>query len=120
MLNIDDYPVINVDWNMANSFCDWRGGRLPTEAEWEIAARGVDGRTYAWGDALDCSFANYTDGSRDVCIGDTSPVNKYEVGISPFGVYGLSGNVWEWVNVLVFRRLLSNFICNKSSRFQPG
>lgn len=90
-----DYPVIWVDWNMANQYCDWRGEetRLPTEAEWEKAARGTKERLYPWGDGIDCGYANLSG-----CVGDTASVGSYRSGKSIYGVYDMAGNVWEWVS----------------------
>jgi formylglycine-generating enzyme required for sulfatase activity len=93
-----DYPVINVTLEMARAYCeDWRDARLPTEAEWEKAARGVDGRTFPWGEGIRCANANYRDG-KCKRIRDTYPVTSFEMGQSVYGVYNMSGNVWEWVS----------------------
>lgn len=94
------HPLVNVNWDDAKKFCEWVGGRLPTEAEWEKAAswdaKTKTKRTYPWGQTIDCSHANYS--GHNSCVRDTTPVGSYESGKSPYGLYDMAGNVLEWVN----------------------
>jgi formylglycine-generating enzyme required for sulfatase activity len=104
--NQETHPVVNVDWDDARAYCAWAGGRLPTEAEWEAAARGGTGnRIFSWGDEFRCGMGNFDDEVRHTpytvpggpeCdqFAETAPVGRFPA--NGYGLYDMTGNVWEW------------------------
>lgn len=88
-----DHPVVNITWEQADAYCKWAGKKLPTEAQWEKAARGSEGWLYPWGN-------EYFEGRGNVARGDsfrrTAPVGSFPQGVSPYGALDMVGNVWEW------------------------
>lgn len=104
--NGNDYPAVGISWQDAADYCAWAGGRLPTEAEWEYAAKGEPGFIYPWGDEFDSSRVNYCDVNcenawADAAVDDgyaeNAPVASYPAGASWAGALDMAGNVWEWV-----------------------
>ena len=95
--SIGSLPVVNVDWFDAQAYCQWAGKRLPTEAEWEKAGKGTDDRRFPWGNVepthKHLNFNQKWRGEQTLV-----PVGIYELGKSPYGLYDMAGNVWEWVS----------------------
>ena len=104
---VDDHPVTQVSWEDSAAYCAWAGGQLPTEAQWEKACRGIDGRLWPWGSTYDwrrvnsCEAQCPVEGWKDIRFDDgyafTSPVGSFSDGASPYGALDMAGNLWEWV-----------------------
>lgn len=111
LAGLDDHPVVQINWYAADAYCKWAGGRLPTEAQWEKAARGTDGRLFPWGNELPKDmYLNAADASLPAAwarsdMNDgyryTAPVGSFPAGASPYGALDMAGNAWEWTRTLL-------------------
>ncbi len=131
-----DHPIVCVNWQGAQDYCEWAGARLPTETEWEYAARGPAGLTYPWGNEFDCAKGNFDDEAKissyivpggESCDGfeRTAPVGSFPDGTSWCGAEDMAGNVWEWVmdwhgEYLSGRRLGSDSVWSSSKVMRGG
>ncbi|MET8499284.1 formylglycine-generating enzyme family protein [Streptomyces microflavus] len=91
-----DHPVVHVTWRDAAEYATWAGKSLPSAEQWEKAARGTSGRTFPWGDQKTAAKCNV----REAGVEGTTSVSRYHSGVSPYGVYDMVGNVWEWLSTL--------------------
>jgi sulfatase modifying factor 1 len=114
----ENHPVVGVSFNDALHYAKWAGVRLPTDLEWEKAARGPDGRIYPWGNSWNPKNANWGDRGKDDGFNGTAPVGSYPKGASFYGVMDMAGNVWEMCRIAPGPNTLTNFKIIRGSSWQ--